>query len=177
MRIAWFGRPQAFPGAPLVVLGYFVLHRSETLREAFSKTFAARPCIWSNSGFMASLIALEEEMTRKPSTMSAAEYEVWGDYDGLEDEGTQQLPNGLPRFVRDETCLEEEMRQLAILEATANSTRSKPSHIEPHSHPPNPSCRPFLLRHSHMVSNSLPSGCSAACVAGFTVSHNGSPGR
>ena len=51
-----------------VCLGYFILHRKETLRAAFSTIFEARPCVWPNEGFMASLIALEEEVrSRSPN--------------------------------------------------------------------------------------------------------------
>lgn len=31
-----------------VVLGYFLLYRKETLREAFARVITARPCVWPN---------------------------------------------------------------------------------------------------------------------------------
>ena len=33
-----------------VVLGYYVVHRGQTLREAFAHVFKCRPCIWPNEG-------------------------------------------------------------------------------------------------------------------------------
>jgi len=102
-----------------VVLGYFILHREETLRQAFERVYNVRPCVWPNEGFMQSLIALEEEVRGKPSTITASEYDQWGDYDGPDEGSSGAPPMGLPRFVRDDTCLEDEMHELAVLEAKA----------------------------------------------------------
>jgi len=116
-----------------LVIGYFIVHRRQSLRDAFAAVFKARPCIWPNEGFMDALIALEQEQTGA-TTITSAEYERWGDYDGPEEDTRKQLvppgfpprpgfPPGMPRLKREETCLEEEIRQLAILEALAKGER------------------------------------------------------
>ena len=50
--------------------------------------------------------------------MDLEEYEHWGEYEGplLE---VVRPPGMLPRLVRDETCVESENRELAVLEALA----------------------------------------------------------
>ena len=70
-----------------VVLGYLLLHdkkRGATLKDAFGVVQKARECVWPNDGFMGALVALELEL-RKKNTMTVAEYEYWGEYDGPEE--------------------------------------------------------------------------------------------
>lgn len=68
-----------------VVLGYLILHEKKTLREAFAHVLSCRPVIWPNDGFMRALTELEEAV-RGSSSLSAEEYERWGDYDGPAEE-------------------------------------------------------------------------------------------
>jgi len=85
-----------------LVIGYFIVHRRQSLRDAFAAVFKARPCIWPNEGFMDALIALEQEQTGA-TTITSAEYERWGDYDGPEEGGHAQAARAAwfpasPRF-------------------------------------------------------------------------------
>lgn len=66
-----------------VVLGYLMLHRGQSLRDAFALLHSSRSCIWPNEGFMQALIALEMEVRGK-ATITLEEYERWGDYEGPE---------------------------------------------------------------------------------------------
>uniref|UniRef100_A0A7S2B8P5 protein-tyrosine-phosphatase n=1 Tax=Haptolina brevifila TaxID=156173 RepID=A0A7S2B8P5_9EUKA len=101
-----------------VVLGYFLLHRGTTLREAFEHLYNCRPCMWPNEGFMASLINLEQEV-QGISTISSEEYAHWGEWEGPEETGAQSrsfaMPMGLPRLNRDDTCLEDEVRSMTVM--------------------------------------------------------------
>ena len=53
-----------------VVLGFYLLHRDECLRDAFAHLFRCRPCIWPNEGFMATLITLEREVRGSSSMVT-----------------------------------------------------------------------------------------------------------
>ena len=123
-----------------VVLGWMILHRGMSLRDAFAQCFAARPCIWPNEGFMQALIALEVAHRGGSSTISMEEYGRWGDYDGplvdgdeggdvdpqpeASDEGDDEpLLPFFPRLVRDETCLEAEERELPLDEESQRQKR------------------------------------------------------
>ena len=162
-----------------VILGYFVIHRSMSLRDAFAHLYSCRSCVWANDGFMASLVALEIQV-RGTSTITTSEYEHWGEskpmssraklratpnlapnptptshyhpnanpdpdpnltpnstpnvtpkpgeYEGPELASATggarplpPLPMGMPRMNRDDTCLEDEIRELAIAEALVAS--------------------------------------------------------
>ena len=63
-----------------VVLAYYMLHRSLSLRDAFSELLSARRIVWPNDGFMSALLALELE-TRGASSFTIEEYIAWGDYE------------------------------------------------------------------------------------------------
>lgn len=124
-----------------VVLGWLIIHRNLTLLEAFGQLFNARPCIWPNDGFMTALRALEVEVRGGSPTISAEDYERWGDYDGPEVEGGDESgkeggdedgrggsdasapPGFMPRLVRDETCLEAEEKELAALDEESERRR------------------------------------------------------
>jgi len=104
-----------------------VIHRSMSLRDAFAHLYSCRSCVWPNDGFMASLVALELQV-RGTSTITTIEYEHWGEYEGPELPSTTggmaralPLPMGMPRMNRDDTCLEDEIRELAIAEALVAS--------------------------------------------------------
>ena len=104
------------------LLGYYILHGGRSLREAFAHVFACRPCIWPNEGFMAALVDLERAV-RGSISLTTAEYEHWGEYEGPE-EGDEAAPNmPPPRLVRDDTCLDAEERELEALEAEASIQR------------------------------------------------------
>jgi predicted protein tyrosine phosphatase len=91
-----------------VVLGYLVLHCGKSLREAFGLLYASRSCIWPNEGFMSALIALEREVRGEPTSLSLAEYERWGDYDGPDEPDDDPHHHGRTR----------EKRQAAAVAAT-----------------------------------------------------------
>jgi len=91
-----------------LVLGYLVLHGNQSLRDAFALLYRCRPCIWPNEGFMAALIELERE-ARGETTMSVAEYERWGDYDG-----PMEAAASSPHM----HALQKSQRQQAALQAT-----------------------------------------------------------
>ena len=106
-----------------LVLGYLVLYREHSLRSAFGLVYAARPCIWPNEGFMAALIALEVAVRGGAPTITAAEYDRWGDWDGPLEEGNtgDGAPPmlgafGPPRLVRDETFEDAEAAELDALD-------------------------------------------------------------
>ena len=104
------------------LLGYYILHGGRSLREAFAHVFACRPCIWPNECFMAALVDLERAV-RGSTSLTTAEYEHWGEYEGPE-EGDKVAPiMPPPRLVRDDTCLDAEERELEALEAEASRQR------------------------------------------------------
>ena len=119
-----------------VTLGWMVLCRDLDLLSAFSRVFKARPCIWPNEGFMAALRELEVEERGGAPTISAAEYERWGDYEGPEEEEEEKQRSGgagagmppppfMPRLKRDETCVEAEALELAALDEASEERRQK----------------------------------------------------
>ena len=105
-----------------VVIGYLILHENHSLRSAFAHVYERRSCIWPNEGFLASLVTLEVEVRGGQPSISATEYDQWGDWDGpVEDGADEGVPRfGPPRLVRDETCEDAEAAELdALDEASA----------------------------------------------------------
>lgn len=109
-----------------VVIGFLILHRNMSLRDAFSRVYTRRACVWPNDAFMASLIALEKEV-RKATSLQIADYMRWGDYDGPEEPAVAKRPSAAAsrtprppfgRLKRNDTCLTNEMRELQILQVT-----------------------------------------------------------
>ena len=99
-----------------VVLGYLVIYRRMTLRDAFAHLLERRPCCWPNEGFMEALIELEkEERKGKQATIDLAEYEHWGDYDGPAPEADDDDPH--------HHGLTKEARHAAAVAATEEAIR------------------------------------------------------
>mmetsp|Transcript_26099 Transcript_26099/g.47118 ORF Transcript_26099/g.47118 Transcript_26099/m.47118 type:complete len:222 (+) Transcript_26099:2-667(+) len=64
-----------------VVLAYMVAKCDMTLLDAFRRTYAARPVVWPNTGFMKILIAWETSISKKPATVRLSQYKLWSDHD------------------------------------------------------------------------------------------------
>ena len=72
-----------------IVMGYLMMCAKYELLPAFTVVRHNRPCVWPNNGFMKALIDLETAGRRgkdktKPPTISLADYERWGEYEGPE---------------------------------------------------------------------------------------------
>ena len=72
-----------------IVIGYLLMCAKYELLPAFTMVRHNRPCVWPNNGFMKALIDLETANRRgkdkgKPPTITAADYERWGEYEGPE---------------------------------------------------------------------------------------------
>lgn len=128
-----------------VVLGYLVLHKKMSLRDAFSLVYAKRPCVWPNDAFMAALIDLDAQQTarkkQKQPSFTIDEYKHWGDYEGDVETPRQPAaasaapttaaataaeppPRRMPpppfgRLKRAETNVEQELYELRVLDALA----------------------------------------------------------
>mmetsp|Transcript_65205 Transcript_65205/g.108339 ORF Transcript_65205/g.108339 Transcript_65205/m.108339 type:complete len:275 (+) Transcript_65205:134-958(+) len=102
-----------------VVMGYMLIHCGRALREAFAHVFACRSCIWPNEGFMRALIALEHEV-RGTTSLSADEYEHWGNYDGA-------AIDEWPASVEPSTCVSysKEARRAAAVLATEEAQKCR----------------------------------------------------
>mmetsp|Transcript_48558 Transcript_48558/g.152579 ORF Transcript_48558/g.152579 Transcript_48558/m.152579 type:complete len:230 (-) Transcript_48558:53-742(-) len=98
-----------------VVLAYLVLHAGMTLRAAFVHLWGRRPATWPNDGFMSVLIGLESEHARGQSTLTMAEYEAFGEWEGPMEGEAPPLPV-LMRLNRQATCLDTEQRLSAAAE-------------------------------------------------------------
>ena len=131
-----------------VVLGYLVIYKKMTLRDAFGHVHGKRPCIWPNDGFMSALIKLEKKVqsnasNKGVSSITMDEYIRWGDWEGPEEEegeqeqekeaanseadatgsATPSPPALRGRLMRRETNLHIEKRELDALAALANGER------------------------------------------------------
>lgn len=121
-----------------VVLGYLVIYKKMTLRDAFGLVHGKRPCIWPNDGFMSALIKLEKKIqgnasNKGVSSITMDEYIRWGDWEGPEEEEEEQkqekeaanseAPALRGRLMRRETNLHIEKRELDALAALANGER------------------------------------------------------
>jgi atypical dual specificity phosphatase len=109
-----------------VVLGYLVIYKKMTVRDAFGHVYERRKCVWPNDAFMSALLALEKQVRKgKAPSLTLEEYTRWGDWDGPEEVATEVAAGSssprprpmLGRLKRDDTCLEIEKRQLDLIAA------------------------------------------------------------
>ena len=118
------------------MLGYLVLHREHTLRDAFAAVYSCRPCIWPNEGFMKALIALEAEVRKGPPSIAIEDYIQWGDYElpppspdvaVVENSPSPPLSSrpAMPRLMRGPTFVDESTRESCRTESPLTARTSQ----------------------------------------------------
>ena len=64
-----------------LVLAYFLLHRKQSLHDAFREVIGRRRVVWPNDGFMGTLISLEKTLRGGEASIALEEYIAWSDYE------------------------------------------------------------------------------------------------